>query len=117
RWKSSSDVIQLVSNKYFMKKIDTFVNFPINDLDLSKYVKSKNGQSYLYELYEVSNHHGGIGVAQYTAYAKLIDDSKWYHFNDSYVSPMNESEIKIPAAYLLFYRRVVSETETKSALN
>ncbi|KAF8108973.1 hypothetical protein N665_0104s0280 [Sinapis alba] len=95
------------TNKYFMKKIDTFVDFPINDLDLSKYLK--NGKSYLYELYAVSNHHGGIGVGHYTAYAKLIDDdNKWYHFNDSLVSPVeNESEIKSAAAYLLFYRRRV----------
>ena len=64
---------RLVSNKYFMKKIDTFVNFPINDLDLSKYVKNKNGQSYLYELYAVSNHYGGLGGGHYTAYAKVGD--------------------------------------------
>ncbi|KAL0740437.1 hypothetical protein Bca4012_081950 [Brassica carinata] len=106
------------TSKYFVKKIDTFVNFPINDLDLSKYVKDKNGESYLlYELYAVNNHHGGIAVGHYTAYAKLIDDddNKWYHFNDSHVSPVNESEIESKAAYLLFYRRVGSETATQSA--
>ena len=55
-----------------MKKIDTFVNFPINDLDLSKYVKNKNGESYLYELYAVSNYYiGPGGVRHYTAYAKV----------------------------------------------
>ncbi|KAF3580630.1 hypothetical protein DY000_02035358 [Brassica cretica] len=100
------------TSKYFVKKIDTFVNFPINDLDLSKYVKNKNGESYLYELYAVSNHYiGPGGVRHYTAYAKLIDYNKWYHFNDSYVSPVNESVVRSKAAYLLFYRRVGSETE------
>ncbi|KAL0671291.1 hypothetical protein Bca4012_033995 [Brassica carinata] len=105
------------TSKYFVKKIDTFVNFPINDLDLSKYVKNKNGESYLYELYAVSNHYiGPGGVRHYTAYAKLIDYNKWYHFNDSYVSPVNESVVRSKAAYLLFYRRRVgSETKAQSS--
>ncbi|KAG7552658.1 Peptidase C19 ubiquitin carboxyl-terminal hydrolase [Arabidopsis thaliana x Arabidopsis arenosa] len=102
-------------SRYLKNKIDTFVNFPIQDLDLSKYVKNKNGQSYLYELYAVSNHYGGLGGGHYTAYAKLIDDNKWYHFDDSHVSSVNESEIKNSAAYVLFYRRVGSKTETQTA--
>jgi len=154
-------------SRYLKNKIDTFVNFPVHDLDLSKYVKNKNGQSYLYELYAVSNHYGGLGGGHYTAYAKvgdfiwshciiilihhiidlyniypldscpivlatrssvsslfdhyvsifmqLIDDNKWYHFDDSHVSSVNESEIRNSAAYVLFYRRVRSETETQTA--
>ncbi|KAF8108974.1 hypothetical protein N665_0104s0281 [Sinapis alba] len=104
------------SNKqHLVKKIEKFVNFPINDLDLSEYVKNKNDQSYLYELYAVSNHYSGIGgVCHYTAYAKLIDYNKWYHFNDTLVSPLvNESDIKSSAAYLLFYRRRVGSETTK----
>lgn len=60
-------------SRYLKNKIETFVDFPINDLDLSKYVKNKNGQSYLYELYAVSNHYGGLGGGHYTAYAKVGD--------------------------------------------
>ncbi|KAH1075257.1 hypothetical protein J1N35_027585 [Gossypium stocksii] len=56
--------------RYLKNKIDTFVNFPIHDLDLSKYVMSKDGQTYLYELYAISNHYGGLGGGHYTAYAK-----------------------------------------------
>lgn len=58
-------------SRYFKNKIDTLVNFPIHDLDLSKYVKNKDGQSYLYELYAISNHYGGLGGGHYTAYAKV----------------------------------------------
>ncbi|KAJ4910127.1 Ubiquitin carboxyl-terminal hydrolase 10 [Raphanus sativus] len=106
---------RLRTSKYFFRKMDTFVNFPINDLDLSKYVKNEDGESYLYQLYAVTNHHGGVDGAHYTAYAKLNDDNKWYHFDDSNVSPMKESEVESSAAYLLFYRRVGSETKTQSA--
>ncbi|KAL0671292.1 hypothetical protein Bca4012_033996 [Brassica carinata] len=100
--------------KYFLKKIDAFVDFPVDELDLSKYVE--NWESCLYELYAVCNHDGGIGLGHYTAYAKMIDDdNEWYCYDDSLVSPVDESEIVSSAAYLLFYRRVGSETETKSA--
>ncbi|KAK8685100.1 hypothetical protein V6N13_041109 [Hibiscus sabdariffa] len=96
--------------RYLKNKIDTFVNFPIHTLDLSKYVLNKDGQSYIYELYAISNHYGGLGGGHYTAYAKLVEENRWYHFDDSHVSPVNESDIKTSAAYLLFYKRVRSET-------
>ncbi|GAB4858108.1 ubiquitin-specific protease ubp10 [Ancistrocladus abbreviatus] len=95
-------------SRYLKNKLDTFVSFPIHNLDLSKYVKSKNGlaASHVYELYAISNHYGGLGGGHYTAYAKLIDENKWYHFDDSHVSPVSEDGIKTSAAYVLFYRRV-----------
>lgn len=58
-------------SRYLKNKLDTFVNFPIGNLDLSKYVKSKDGQSHVYELYAISNHYGGLGGGHYTAYAKV----------------------------------------------
>ncbi|XWS50184.1 hypothetical protein CRYUN_Cryun12cG0067200 [Craigia yunnanensis] len=100
--------------RYLKNKIDTYVNFPIHNLDLSKYVMNKDGQSYVYELYAISNHYGGLGGGHYTAYAKLIDENRWYHFDDSHVSPVNESDIKTSAAYLLFYKRVRSESKVET---
>ncbi|XP_021300601.1 ubiquitin carboxyl-terminal hydrolase 9-like isoform X2 [Herrania umbratica] len=100
--------------RYLKNKIDTFVNFPIHNLDLSKYVMNKDGQTYVYELYAISNHYGGLGGGHYTAYAKLIDENRWYHFDDSHVSPVNESDIKTSAAYLLFYKRVRSEPKVEA---
>lgn len=40
---------------------------------------------------------------------QLIDENKWYHFDDSHVSSVNESDIKTSAAYVLFYKRVRTE--------
>lgn len=96
-------------SRYLKNKLDTFVNFPVRSLDLSKYVKSKDGQSQVYDLYAISNHYGGLGGGHYTAYAKLIDENRWYDFDDSRVSPVGESDIKTSAAYLLFYQRVKGE--------
>ncbi|KAM7256828.1 hypothetical protein ACFE04_012569 [Oxalis oulophora] len=58
---------------------------------------------------DMCNHYGGLGGGHYTAYAKLSKDTSWYHFDDSHVSPVKESDIKTPAAYLLFYQRVKIE--------
>ncbi|PSR91397.1 Ubiquitin carboxyl-terminal hydrolase [Actinidia chinensis var. chinensis] len=98
-------------SRYLKNKLDTFVNFPIHNLDLSKYVKCNDTsrQSNVYELYAISNHYGGLGGGHYSAYAKLIDENKWYHFDDSHVSPVSEADIKTSAAYVLFYRRVKVE--------
>ncbi|KAK6646162.1 hypothetical protein PHAVU_L004601 [Phaseolus vulgaris] len=93
-------------SRYLKNKLDTFVNFPIHNLDLTKYVKSTDGQSYVYDLYAISNHYGGLGGGHYTAYCKLIEDNKWCHFDDSHVSGVTEAEIKSSAAYVLFYQRV-----------
>ncbi|KAG5593506.1 hypothetical protein H5410_044020 [Solanum commersonii] len=98
-------------SRWLKNKLDTFVNFPIHNLDLSKYVKSTDlsESSHVYELYAISNHYGGLGGGHYTAYCKLIDDDRWYHFDDSHVSPVAESDIKTSAAYVLFYRRVKAQ--------
>lgn len=36
----------------------------------------------------------------------MVDDDKWYHFDDSHVSPASVDSVRTSAAYVLFYRRV-----------
>ena len=45
------------------------MNFPIHYLDLNKYAMNNDGQSYVYELYAITNHYGGLGGGHYTAYS------------------------------------------------
>ena len=53
-------------------KLETFVNFPIHDFDLTKYIANKNNsQRQLYELYALTNHYGGLGSGHYTAHIKV----------------------------------------------
>ncbi|KAF9587086.1 hypothetical protein IFM89_039694 [Coptis chinensis] len=103
-------------SRYLKNKLDTFVNFPTCDLNLEKYVKSKAAAagSHVYKLYAISNHYGGLGGGHYSAYAKLIEENRWYHFDDSYVSPISEEEIKTSAAYVLFYQRVQEKGDESS---
>jgi hypothetical protein len=97
-------------------KIDTFIDFPLEGLDLSEFVMSwKEGEKPIYDLYAVSNHFGGLGGGHYTAYAK-DDDGKWCNFDDSRVTEdVNESDIVSAAAYCLYYkRRDVPEVDTSA---
>lgn len=105
-------------SRYLKNKLEFNVDFPLHNLDLSPYVKQKSGtKSYVYELYAVSNHYGGLGGGHYSAYAKLIDEDRWYNFDDSHVSPVGEDEIKTSAAYVLFYRRTETETDSMMAVD
>ncbi|XP_015581523.1 ubiquitin carboxyl-terminal hydrolase 5 [Ricinus communis] len=92
-------------------KLETFVNFPIHDLDLTSYVANKNSiRRQLYELYALTNHYGGMGSGHYTARIKLLDENRWYNFDDSHISLINEEDVKSAAAYVLFYRRVKADS-------
>ena len=61
-----------------------------------------------YHLIGIVSHSGTIYSGHYTAYAKNVLTTKWYHFNDSFVtqisSPVNESHIS-RNAYMLLYSR------------
>nr|XP_043621900.1 ubiquitin carboxyl-terminal hydrolase 5-like [Erigeron canadensis] len=91
-------------------KLETFVNFPIHDFDLTNYIANKNNSiRQVYELYALTNHYGSMGSGHYTAHIKLIEENRWYNFDDSHISLINEDDVKSNAAYVLFYRRVRTE--------
>lgn len=46
----------------------------------------------------------------------IDDDNEWYCYDDSLVSPVDESEIKSKAAYLLFYRRRVGSESAEVSM-
>jgi len=92
-------------NRYWRDKLDTHVEFPVTGLDMGPYISNKNHAKAVYDLMAVSNHYGGMGGGHYTAYAKNKDDGRWYHFDDSSVTPMGEGTVVTKAAYVLFYQR------------
>uniref|UniRef100_A0A670YVU1 Ubiquitin carboxyl-terminal hydrolase n=1 Tax=Pseudonaja textilis TaxID=8673 RepID=A0A670YVU1_PSETE len=85
-------------NRYWRDKLDTVVDFPIRDLNMSEFVCDPAASPYVYDLIAVSNHYGGLGVGHYTAYAKNKINGKWYYFDDSNVSPASEEQIVQQAA-------------------
>lgn len=99
-------------------KIDQPVTFPVNDWDLSEFMKKKRGNSTttnvmypMYDLYAVLHHEGDVGYGHYTAHAKNRFDGEWYNFNDSQCHRRNVMNRKqdyesSSSAYCLFYNRV-----------
>uniref|UniRef100_A0A8C5FPH0 Ubiquitin carboxyl-terminal hydrolase 4 n=1 Tax=Gadus morhua TaxID=8049 RepID=A0A8C5FPH0_GADMO len=111
-------------NRCWRDKLDTVVDFPIRDLDMSEFVCDPKAEPYVYDLIAVSNHYGGMGgghcngldvkltehdvtslLTIYTAYGKNKVDGGWYYFDDSSVSSAKEDQIVTKAAYVLFYQR------------
>jgi ubiquitin C-terminal hydrolase len=87
------------------QKNQILITFPLDNLDLSKYVVGYKKSSYVYELYGVCNHSGGVLGGHYTSYVKNAN-GKWYHFNDTNVSEVGlVDSIISPKAYCLFYRK------------
>lgn len=94
-------------DKFWRNKIDTLIDFPIEGLDISRWIKNKDGnKSCIYNLFAVSNHFGNLGGGHYTAYSKNIIDNKWYNLDDSCVSVLpNANKTRTNSAYVLFYQR------------
>ncbi|KAM9855932.1 ubiquitin carboxyl-terminal hydrolase 19 isoform 3-T3 [Aulostomus maculatus] len=102
-------------------KINDMVDFPVKNLDLSKFCigqKDEMQHPPIYDLYAVINHYGGMIGGHYTAYARLPSDKNsqrsdvgWRLFDDSTVTMVEESQVVTRYAYVLFYRRRNSPVE------
>ncbi|RPD76448.1 cysteine proteinase [Lentinus tigrinus ALCF2SS1-7] len=116
------------NSRMLRDKIDTFVDFPIEGLDLSSMVGERSvgkrlqeegvdvealglhdlDEPLMYDLFAVDEHLGGLGGGHYRAYAMNHVTGKWYHFDDSHVTPSRPEAAVNSNAYLLFYRRRTS---------
>lgn len=93
-------------NRYYREKLDTLVEFPLTDLDLTnQQLADTTDTPAVYDLMAVSNHFGSLGGGHYTAFGKHVNDGCWYKFDDSHVSKVDEASVCSTAAYVLFYRR------------
>lgn len=113
------------SSRQLRDKLDHLVQFPAESLDLDERVGERrvtktlnltpeeakdygiehSTEPYIYDLYAVDNHFGGLGGGHYTAFCQNKEDSNWYNFDDSRVSKTNVDAVQSRAAYLLFYQR------------
>ncbi|XP_049989673.1 ubiquitin carboxyl-terminal hydrolase 8 [Alexandromys fortis] len=85
------------------QKLQTSVDFPLENLDLSQYVIGPKNSLKKYNLFSVSNHYGGLDGGHYTAYCKNAARQRWFKFDDHEVSDISVSSVKSSAAYILFY--------------
>ena len=87
------------------RKNQVIVDFPLENLNLSKYVIGYDKDSYIYDLYGVCNHSGTVMGGHYTSFIKNAN-GKWYHFNDTNVSEVSDNrQIITSKAYCFFYRK------------
>ena len=78
------------------KKIESFVEFPIERLNLTDYLPNKK-DDYIYDLFAVANHVGGFYGWHYFG--------EWYEYYDSYVSKIEKNKFVSDKAYILFYNK------------
>ncbi|KAI8330223.1 hypothetical protein BC941DRAFT_186274 [Chlamydoabsidia padenii] len=95
----------------FRNKLETSVDFPTKNLDLTRYVPKtmipphSNPPILNYDLYAVSNHYGSLTGGHYTACVRNGYRGEWHNFDDTRFSVCDESKVKGRAAYNLFYVR------------
>lgn len=87
------------------KKLNTLITTPLINLDLSKYVVGYDKHTFKYDLFGVCNHSGGCLGGHYTAFVKNANN-KWYHFNDTNVNEINETQVITNRAYCYFYKKI-----------
>jgi uncharacterized UBP type Zn finger protein len=91
--------ILIIQLKRFTKynKLTNLVRFPIKNLKIAQYT---------YNLFAIVNHFGSISSGDYTAYTYRSIIGKWYEFNDTKITEINENELISNAAYVLFYNKI-----------
>lgn len=98
-------VIDIKRYNFASKKNQILIDFPLTDLNLSKYVIGYNRETYIYDLYGVCNHGGSVLGGHYTSYVKNAN-GRWYHYNDTSVVEQTQlQQIISPKAYCFFYRK------------
>ncbi|CAK9787415.1 UCH-domain-containing protein [Cutaneotrichosporon oleaginosum] len=107
-------------------KLDHLVQYPLEGLNLDERIVERritqslklsdeeakhfgiehSTEPFIYDLYAVDNHFGGLGGGHYTAFCQNKIDKHWYNYDDSRVSKASPDAVKNNrAAYLLFYKR------------
>ncbi|XP_039979657.1 ubiquitin carboxyl-terminal hydrolase 43 isoform X2 [Xiphias gladius] len=107
-------------------KLTTLVHFPLVGLDMTPHMVNRNHGThqlplqpgwklsrrpdlappdFLYDLYAVCNHHGGMHGGHYTAFCRNSVDGQWYSYDDSSAEPVPEGDVCTRGAYILFYQR------------
>ena len=102
------DILILILNRgkgiEFLDKLEFF-----EDLNLMNYVEMHN-TGFQFKLIGVVSHIRSSGFNRnFIAYCKSPIDSKWYKYNDDYVTPVvdfKEEIIDHSKPYILFYRKI-----------
>ena len=94
-------------------KINTHIDFPIENLDLTSYLSSDKNDpnNYIYNCYAINYHTGDSDGGHYWSACKNLN-GQWYKFNDSNVSKVTDTEMSTLSqnAYIMFFSRKMITT-------
>jgi ubiquitin carboxyl-terminal hydrolase 8 len=99
-------IITLKRFTYDRQKINTFIKYPTEGLDLSKYVSGYNPSQYIYDLYGVCCHYGILDGGHYSAIVK--NGNEWVHYNDDQLHKVSDEKVVSRQAYCLFYNKRIN---------
>ena len=106
---NSPKILVIYLNRGKAKEFNVKVNFH-ETIDLSNYVEMNKSEQ-IYDLCGVVTHIGQSGQsAHYVASCKSSFDNKWYRFDDSYISEIQNFKkevIDFESPYLLFYEKII----------
>jgi ubiquitin C-terminal hydrolase len=98
--------------KETLEKNDALVSFPIENLDMTKFIhyeKNFKNHLYLYDLYAINYHSGTINNGHYYSVIKNLITNEWYNYNNGDIlkhpSFIVENALVNKDAYILFYHR------------
>ena len=88
-------------------KNNSLIDIP-HQLDMSEFcdnsLLTETSINYKYKLKGISNHMGNLYGGHYTSdCVSIIDNTSWYHFDDSSVSKYQNNNIDTSNAYILMY--------------
>jgi ubiquitin C-terminal hydrolase len=98
------------------------VEYPLYDLDLRHHISEKvvsesenKDEDFLYNLYGVIIHKGGLNHGHYISYCKNYFNQNWYLYDDELVKeePNVEGNVLNQNAYILFYRKKALDAPEK----
>ena len=93
------------------ERINSVIDFPIKNLDITKYVSNykQTKKKYEYNLYGVIIHTGNFHFGHYIAITQNPANNMWYLYDDENILHINddmlETRIKTAGAYGLFYQK------------
>ncbi|KAH6582054.1 hypothetical protein BASA61_008680 [Batrachochytrium salamandrivorans] len=94
-------------------KLESVVDFPLDQFQIGKFSVCKNEEFKSYELFSVSNHIGGTERGHYTAFCKRM--GKWYQFDDEVVEAVEDHRVSSKWGYVLFFRLKQDDLSSSSS--
>lgn len=85
-------------------KDNRFVDFSLNEIDLTEFSAKKESLPIKYECVAIANHIGGMAGGHYYAYVRR--DDNWFDINDHQISKLSPDKVITNMAYYMVFRKI-----------